>query len=319
MDALARTDEPRSSWRFAAIDIGSNAVRLLVSDVSEKGRRVFIRENTRVRVPLRLGQESFARGELSGAAIKELVKTLGAFVQLTQVMGVDSLMACATAALREASNRADILREVRSASGLDVQVITGPEEAEFIFSTYMNELPFRRGAFLFFDIGGGSTEIAFYQGGALQAAQSFSLGTVRMLSQGVPETLWAELRHWLKEQSGKSHAGKWMGVGSGGNVKELARLAAKKPVSLKRIEALRDQLGATPIEQRIDKFRLSQERAEVIVPAAQILAYIMSSAGVEKLHVPKIGLLEGIVSRLYWDQPARTAGTKRGHLEYRWN
>lgn len=318
MNIPDRRREPRVGWRFAAIDIGSNAVRLLISDVSEKGRRVFIRENTRVRVPLRLGRETFALGEVSGTAAKELVKTLSAFVQLTQVIRVDALLACATAALREASNRNAILQEVRSACGLAVRVISGPEEAEFIFSNYMNELPFRRGAFLFFDIGGGSTEIAFYQGGTLQAAQSFSLGTVRMLSQGVPETLWAELRHWLKEQSGRSHSGKWIGVGSGGNVKELARLAAKKPVSLKRIEALRDQLEATPIEQRPDKFGLSRERAEVIVPAAQILAYILSSSGVEKLHVPKIGLLEGIVSRLYWDKRAPGAGTKRGHLEYRW-
>jgi exopolyphosphatase/guanosine-5'-triphosphate,3'-diphosphate pyrophosphatase len=318
MDAQVRASESRGRWRFAAIDIGSNAVRLLVSDVTEKGRRVFIKENTRVRVPLRLGQEAFAQGELSGPSRKELVKTLSAFVQLTEVMGIDAVMACATAALREAGNREAILKEVRTASGLDIRVISGAEEAEFIFSTYMNELPFRRGAFLFFDIGGGSTEIAFYQGASLQAARSFPLGTVRMLAQGVPETIWAELRHWLKEQTGHSRSGKWMGVGSGGNVKELARLAAKKPVSLKRIEALRDQLEKTPIEERADKFGLSRERAEVILPAAQILAYILSIAGVDKLHVPKIGLLEGIISRLYSGQRTLSQASKRPHLEYRW-
>lgn len=312
----ARASESRDRWRFAAIDIGSNAVRLLISDVAEKGRRVVIKENTRVRVPLRLGQEAFARGELSASARKELVKTLGAFAQLIQVMSVDAVMACATAALREAGNRDAVLKDVRAVTGLDIRVISGAEEAEFIFSTYMNELPFRRGAFLFFDIGGGSTEIAFYQGASLQAARSFPLGTVRMLTQGVPETLWAELRYWLKEQTGRSRSGKWMGVGSGGNVKELARMAAKKPVSLKRIEALRNQLEATPSEERADKFGLSQERAEVILPAAQILAYILSIAGVEKLHVPKIGLLEGIISRLYGAQGS--AASKRPHLEYRW-
>lgn len=318
MDAPALHAEPRLGWRFAAIDIGSNAVRLLVSDVSEKGRRVFIKENTRVRVPLRLGQEAFSRGEISAPVLRELVKTLGAFIQLTEVMGVDAVLACATAALREATNRAAVLDKVRAACGLEIRVISGAEEAEFIFSTYLNELPFRRGAFLFFDIGGGSTEIAFYQGGSLQAAHSFPIGTVRMLTQGVPVSLWAELRFWLKEEAGRIRAGKWMGVGSGGNVKELARLAAKKPVSLKRIEALREQLEPASLEQRMVKYKLTGERAEVIVPAAQILAYILSSAGVEKLHVPKIGLLEGIVSRLYWDRKPR-AEAKGGAKEFRWN
>ncbi len=318
MDAPAQRAEPRLGWRFAAIDIGSNAVRLLVSDVSEKGRRVFIKENTRVRVPLRLGQEAFARGEISGVVLRELIKTLGAFVQLTELMGVDRVLACATAALREASNRAAILEQVRAACGLEIRVISGAEEAEFIFSTYLNELPFRRGAFLFFDIGGGSTEIAFYQGGALQAAHSFPLGTVRMLTQGVPGTLWAELRFWLKEEAGRIRAGKWMGVGSGGNVKELARLAAKKPVSLKRIEALREELEAASMEQRMGKFRLTAERAEVIVPAAQILAFVLGAAGVDKVHVPKIGLLEGIVSRLYGQRQGR-AEPKGKPQEYRWS
>jgi len=318
MDALAPRAEARNGWRFAAIDIGSNAVRLLVSDVSKKGRRVFIKENTRVRVALRLGQETFARGEISSSVLRELVKTLNAFVQLTQVMGVDAVLACGTAALREASNRVAVLDEVRAACGLEIRVISGAEEAEFIFSTYINELPFRRGAFLFFDIGGGSTEIAFYQGGTLQAMRSFPLGTVRMLAQGVPSTLWDELRFWLRAEAAKIRAGKWMGVGSGGNVKELARLAAKKPVSLKRLEALREQLEATSREQRIVKYGLTGERAEVIVPASQILAFILGAAGVEKLHVPKIGLLEGIVSRLYWDRRPRAEG-KGGALEFRWS
>jgi exopolyphosphatase / guanosine-5'-triphosphate,3'-diphosphate pyrophosphatase len=302
--------------RFAAIDIGSNAVRLLISDVTQSGRRVFIKENTRVRVPLRLGREAFGRGELGEKSRRELVKTLTAFVQLVDVMRVDGMMACATAALREAANREDVLRDVKSASGLDIRIISGTQEAEFIFSTYMNELPFRRGAFLFFDIGGGSTEVAFYQAGALQAAQSFPVGTVRLMARAVPEALWGELHEWLKEQAGRIRSGKWMGVGSGGNVKEIARLTHKKPVSLKRVEGLREQLELTPLEQRGEKFGLSHERAEVIVPAAQIMAFILSSAGVDKLHVPKIGLLEGIVSQLYWDHRGGT--NRRGHLEYRW-
>jgi exopolyphosphatase / guanosine-5'-triphosphate,3'-diphosphate pyrophosphatase len=314
---LRTPTEGRPALRLAAIDIGSNAVRLLISDVTEKGRRVFIKENTRVRVPLRLGKEAFAKGELSTATRKELVKTLGAFSQLVEVMNVDGAMACATAALREIGSRDEILREVKTSTGLDIRIITGTQEAEFIFSTYMNELPFRRGSFLFFDIGGGSTEVAFYQGGALQAAQSFPLGTVRILTQGVPEHLWGELRGWLKDQAGRIRSGKWMGVGSGGNVKEIARLTRKKPVSLKRVEGLREILEKSSLGERVDKFGMSRERAEVIVPAAQIMAFILSSAGVDKLHVPKIGLLEGIVSRQYWDR--RGGGpARRSHLEYRW-
>jgi exopolyphosphatase/guanosine-5'-triphosphate,3'-diphosphate pyrophosphatase len=317
LDASAPSAEAKAGLRLAAIDIGSNAVRLLVSDVTEKGKRVFLKENTRVRVPLRLGRETFARGELSAATQRELTKTLRAFAQLVDVLSVDGLMACGTAALREAGNREDVLRAVKAGSGVEVRVITGAQEAEFIFSTYMNELPFRRGSFLFFDIGGGSTEVAFYQGGSLQAARSFPLGTVRIMSQGVPDSLWGELRGWLREEAGRIRSGKWMGVGSGGNVKEIARLVHKKPVSLKRVEGLREGLEKTPLEARCDKFGLSRERAEVIVPAAQIMAFILSSAGVDKLHVPKIGLLEGIVSRLYWDR-RDLGGGRRGHLEYRW-
>ena len=318
MDVPASPGQPPHRWRFAAVDIGSNAVRLLVSDVLLKGKRVLIKENTRVRVPLRLGREAFETGELSAGSCRDLVKTLGAFATLTQLMGVDATLACATAALREAGNGSAIVKDIRAACGMDVRIISGTEEADFIFSTYMTELPFRRGAFLFFDIGGGSTEVAFYQGGSLQGAQSFPLGTVRMLSQGVPASLWAELRFWLQEQAGRIRSGKWIGVGSGGNVKELARLAAKKPVSLKRVESLREQLGGTPLEQRAEKFGLTRERAEVIVPAAEILAYILGCAGVDKLHVPNIGLLEGIVSRLFWERQRPEALKQRGHLEYRW-
>jgi exopolyphosphatase/guanosine-5'-triphosphate,3'-diphosphate pyrophosphatase len=317
VEAKALSAETRIGLRLAAIDIGSNAVRLLISDVTEKGRRVFLKENTRVRVPLRLGRETFAQGELSAATQRELTKTLRAFVQLVEVMNVDGIMACGTAALREAGNRSDVLRAVKAGSGLEVRIITGAQEAEFIFSTYMNELPFRRGSFLFFDIGGGSTEVAFYQGGALQAARSFPLGTVRISTQGAPERLWVELRAWLKEEAGRLRSGKWMGVGSGGNVKEIARLSHKKTVSLKRVEGLRDELAQASLEARCDKFGLSRERAEVIVPAARIMAFVLAAAGVDKLHVPKIGLLEGIVSRLYWDRKGQGGG-RRSHIEYRW-
>jgi exopolyphosphatase/guanosine-5'-triphosphate,3'-diphosphate pyrophosphatase len=315
---MSRSPAP-PQLRFSAIDIGSNAIRFLITDVFELGRRAFMKESTRVRVPLRLGGEAFTTGRFSRGTLEDLAATVAAFAQLNRVYGVANTMACATAAVRVASNGDDLVYRVAKASGVKIQVINGTQEADLVFSTYRLDPERRQGHVLFFDIGGGSTELAWYDHGHRRASESFPIGTVRLLERQVERHAWHALGDWLAEHGPPRRTPNVNGLGSGGNVKELFRLAGKKPgkpMSAKRVDTLRGQLAAFSLEERIQHWKMSRDRADVIVPALQIVRFILKSARVKKLYCPRIGLLEGMIHRLYRYHLDENGGSHPDHFTW---
>jgi exopolyphosphatase/guanosine-5'-triphosphate,3'-diphosphate pyrophosphatase len=305
--------------RFSAIDIGSNAIRFLITDVFETGTRAFMKETTRVRVPLRLGREAFTTGRFSKATLEDLAETITAFARLNKVYRVASSMACATAAVRVASNGDDLVYRVAKQSGVKIQVINGTQEADLVFSTYRLDPERRHGHVLFFDIGGGSTEVAWYDHGRRRASESFPIGTVRLVERLVERQDWEALGSWLAAYGPPKRTPNVNGLGSGGNVKELFRLAGKKPgksLSPKRVESMRAQLAAYSLEERIQHLKMSRDRADVILPAVQIIRFILRSARVKKLYCPRIGLLEGMIHRLYRYHLEENGGSHPQHFTW---
>jgi exopolyphosphatase/guanosine-5'-triphosphate,3'-diphosphate pyrophosphatase len=305
--------------RFSAIDIGSNAIRFLITDVFEIGARAFMKETTRVRVPLRLGREAFTTGRFSRATLDDLASTITAFSQLNKVYGVANSMACATSAVRTASNGDDLVYRIAKSSGVKIQVINGTQEADLVFSTYRMDPERRHGHVLFFDIGGGSTEVAWYDHGRRRVSESFNIGTVRLVERQVERHDWQALGDWLTQQGPPKRTPNMNGLGSGGNVKELFRIAHKKPgkaLSLKRVETLRNQLAGYSLEERIQHMKMSRDRADVILPALQIIRFIMRSGRIKKLYCPRIGLLEGMIHRLYRFHLEENGGTHPQHFTW---
>ncbi len=305
--------------RFSAIDIGSNAIRFLITDVFEIGQRAFMKESTRVRVPLRLGKEAFTAGKFSRTTLEDLAATIAAFSALNRVYRVANTMACATAAVRVASNGDDLVYQVARKSGVQIQVINGTQEADLVFSTYHMDPERRHGHVLFFDIGGGSTEVAWYDHGHRRASESFNIGTVRLLEHQIERHDWHALGEWLATHRPKRRTPNVNGLGSGGNVKELFRLAGKKPgksLSGKRVDTLRSHLASFSIEERIQHLKMSRDRADVIVPALEIIRFILKSAGIEKLYCPRIGLLEGMIHRLYRYHLEENGGSHPQHFTW---
>ncbi len=290
------------SARFAAVDIGSNAVRMLIADVIGRRGKLFFREQSRLRIPLRLGREVFQTGRLSRRTAHEVVRTLSAFKELQTVFDVDAAMGCATSAVREAANGSGVIRAIRAAAGLELHVISGTEEAELVFSSFVAQSADPDRPYMLFDLGGGSTEIAFFREGRAVAEQSFSVGAVRGLARRISAKEWKRMGRWVSRMAGMHSAASWQVIGSGGNVKDLFRLAGKKSdkaLSLKKLLSLRRTLRRLSMEQRIHDLKLGYDRADVIVPATDIIVYLLQSARATRLYGPRIGLLEGMISRLY--------------------
>lgn len=305
--------------RFSAIDIGSNAIRFLITDVFETGGRAFMKESARVRVPLRLGREAFTTGRFTRATQNELAATIAAFAQLNRAYRVAGTMACATAAVRMARNGDELVHRVAKASGIKIQVINGTQEADLVFSTHRLDPQRRHGHVLFFDIGGGSTEVAWYDQGHRRASESFAIGTVRLLERQVERQDWQALSDWLAASRPPKGAPNVNALGSGGNVKELFRLAGKKPgkpLSAKRVDTLRELLASYSLEERIQHLKMSPDRADVILPATEIMRFILRIARIKKLYCPRIGLLEGMIHRLYRHHLEANGGTHPQHFSW---
>ncbi len=285
--------------RYAAIDIGTNAVRLLIANVLENGNGLKVKKNTLVRVPLRLGEDVFDKGYISDKKIEKLIKTMKAFRLLMDVFEVEDYLAVATSAMREAKNGQEVIKRVKEEAGIEIEIIDGAREAEFIAQTDLGDLIDDRKNYLFVDVGGGSTEFTVIEKGKKSASRSFKLGTVRSLKDTIPEGEWERAEKWIKKHTG--HLDRVDLIGSGGNINKLFKMSGKAPgtpLSYVHLKALYKLLKSMNYKQRIKELGLNPDRADVIVPAAKIYTRAMKWSGGKKIYVPSIGLADGIVKYL---------------------
>ncbi|MDC1186451.1 ethanolamine ammonia-lyase reactivating factor EutA [Crocinitomicaceae bacterium] len=285
--------------RYGAIDIGTNAARLLVGEVVEEDGHSFIKKVSYTRIPLRLGEEVFSTGEISEKKKTEFVKTIQAFRLISEIFEVVELRACATSAMREATNGLLVRDLIEVETGVSIETISGDEEAELILGTFALfdldiEVPF-----VVIDVGGGSTEISIFENGERIASKSFEVGTLRIIKEKVNPNVWADMTEWLKTniELSKHH----IVYGTGGNINKAQKLVGTMqadPISLKKLEDLRDALEPLTIAQRVDRFQLKPDRADVLVPAMEIFSHIMRALKCRTILVPKIGLSDGIIYQL---------------------
>lgn len=288
--------------RYAAIDIGTNAVRLLIKSVSEENGNMRFQKELLVRVPLRLGFDVFVGGRISEAKAGRLKHLMKSFRQMMKVYAVDRYRACATSAMRDAVNGAEIIRMIRKKCGIDIDIIDGSEEARMVYDTHIEQFGSRRGSLLYVDVGGGSTEVNLLTDGELRFSQSFNIGTVRMLAGSVADGEWDSLRKTLAEQTAGLNGVDI--VGSGGNINKIYKLVSNKDKRYKRltvnaVRALHEKIAPMSMEERMAHFDLKPDRADVIVPAMDIFLTVAEVAAAEHIYVPQIGLSDGIIDGLY--------------------
>ena len=289
---------------YAAIDIGSNAVRLLIKK-EEENENLVSRRLSKVmmlRVPLRLGFDVFSLGELSDGKAVKLRRLMKAYRQLMKIYEVTDYRACATSAMRDARNGKAVIKKVLKDTGIRIEIIDGQEEARMIYNNHVECLEDRTGNYIYVDVGGGSTEINLLTNGVLVQSLSYNVGTVRMLSNAVREEVWEQMKDDLTRLTADFPDINI--IGSGGNINKLYRLADKKDKKLQRmpiasLQELYDQLSPLTPEQRMKEFSLKADRADVIVPAARIFLTIAETVKAQYVHVPVIGLADGIIDSLY--------------------
>ena len=288
---------------YAAIDIGSNAVRLLIKSIDREAvQEKKIKKVMMLRVPLRLGFDVFSIGELSEKKADKLRRLMKAFRQLMKIYDVDDYRACATSAMRDARNGRTIIRKIEKDTGIRIEIIDGQEEARMIYNNHIECMEDRLGNYMYVDVGGGSTEINLLTNGELVWSVSYNIGTVRMLSNAVKEGTWQQMEEELMKVTEGVAAINI--IGSGGNINKLFRLADKKDKKLQRLpvsslQTVYDVLKPLTPEERVEALSLKQDRADVIVPAAEIFLKIAEVVHAEYIYVPVIGLSDGIIDNLY--------------------
>lgn len=288
--------------RLAAIDIGSNAARLLISDVIQHDplRPQFQKINL-VRVPLRLGFDVFEERSISPEKEEMILNTLRAYKYLLDAYGVKYLKAAATSAMRDAENAQEIIDRVKQETGIEIEVISGDMEASLVYENHIAENLAHDHAYLYIDVGGGSTELTFFADGELVFKRSFNIGTIRLLKGQVNESTWDDMKDFLK-RSMRGHVNDIIGIGSGGNINKVFSISKRKEGKPLHIELLKDyhkEFSNFSVADRIRLYHLREDRADVIVPALQIYINIMRWANIEEIFVPKIGLADGLIQHLY--------------------
>lgn len=287
--------------KFASIDIGSNAVRLLISTITEpEDKPVTFKKTSLVRVPIRLGQDVFVEGAISDYNISRMKQTLKAFQLLMNCHKVEKYRACATSAMRDAKNSKSLVEDIKNETGITIEVIDGNDEAAIIAATDLHELIKTEQTYIYVDVGGGSTEITIYKDGNTVASKSFNLGTVRLLNNLVSEDDWEMFRKWIQDHT--KGMSKIEMIGSGGNINHIFKASAKKlgkPLSFFYLSSYYQLLQSLTYEERIAQLSMNEDRADVIIPATEIYLTAMKYSKSRTIHVPKIGLSDGIIKYLY--------------------
>jgi exopolyphosphatase/guanosine-5'-triphosphate,3'-diphosphate pyrophosphatase len=286
--------------KFAAIDIGSNAIRLLLCNVYDDGGDGIFKKADLVRVPLRLGEDAFLKKKISEKKIDKLITVMKSFKLLIDFYDIPGYKACATSALREAVNGAEIVERVRRESGIKVDIIDGKTEAEIVYSNHVAEKLDKASDYLYIDVGGGSTEITLFSKNKCITSRSFNIGTIRLLHQQVSKEQWKEFKDWVKASTEGFHP--LVAIGSGGNINKIFKMSRRKqnkPLNYDKLKEICEFVESYTLEDRIRILGLNADRADVIVPAAKIFMTIMKAAGIEKILVPQIGMADGIIHLLY--------------------
>lgn len=292
--------------KYAAVDIGSNAIRLLIATVIEKeGFPTQFKKTSLVRLPIRLGADVFLKGNISSGNYKRLLDAMQAYSLIIKTHNVVAFRACATSAMREAKNGKEIVSKLKAATGIDIQIIDGNDEAAIIASTDLKQLISDNKVFLYVDVGGGSTEFTVFANGKNIASHSFKLGTVRIINGMVEDTMWEQAQQWVTQHT-KAYS-KINVIGSGGNINSIYRFSEKKvgqPLSYLFMSNFYEKVKQYDYNQRVFELKMNPDRADVIIPATRIYLSAMKWAKAKNMYVPKIGLADGIVKQLYSERNA---------------
>lgn len=288
--------------KYAAIDIGSNAMRLLITNIVEQeGKETQFNKSALIRVPIRLGQDAFTVGEITSENVDRMVDAMTAFKLLMKVYKIEKYKACATSAMREAYNGKEVVEIIRQKAEIDIDIIDGKVEAAIIASSDLHSFLSTDKTYLYVDVGGGSTEFSLFSDGKMVTSKSFKNGTVRLLNNMVNDVVWQEIEKWIKTIC-EPYDNVTL-IGSGGNINKIHKLSEKqqdRPLSYVYLTAQYQYLNSLSYDQRIAELGLNTDRADVIIPATQIYLNAMKWSGARQIYVPKIGLSDGIVKAMYY-------------------
>lgn len=286
--------------KFGAIDIGTNAARLLIGEVMRTGDQSLVKKISYVRIPLRLGLDVFEDGIISPKRAKAFKKAVMAFKLIAEVFNVVELRACATSAMREAKNGLEIQQMILKETGVVIEIIDGDEEANVIFSSFLLFQFDLSNPFIVVDVGGGSTEISIFYKGEKAHSRSFQIGTIRMIKKKVDVDIWDTIRTWLDENIRENVH--YQLYGTGGNINNIHKLLGKRgnePINTQELKVLYADLKILTLSQRIAQYQLKPDRADVIVPASQIFLKIIKHLKSTELFVPKVGLSDGMIHEMH--------------------
>ena len=285
--------------RYAAIDIGSNAVRLLIADIIESNNSIYFKKNTLLRVPLRLGDDAFLDNYLSDKKINDLIKTMSAFRNIMDVYKVENYLAFATSAMREASNGNEIVKRILQEASINLEIISGQKEASIIYASHIEQMLDNEKNYLYIDVGGGSTELSLFSAGTLVASKSFNIGTIRILDNKDSDENWNAMKNFIRDNTRQFKT--ILGIGTGGNINKLYKIAEepnKAPLTFAKLKSIYYHLNSYSLRDRINILGLNQDRADVIIPACEIFLTIMRIANIKNLYVPTFGLVDGMIQSL---------------------
>jgi exopolyphosphatase/guanosine-5'-triphosphate,3'-diphosphate pyrophosphatase len=286
--------------RFAAVDIGSNAVRLLFCQVSSDRNGLVIKKISLVRLPIRLGEDVFVKGSISEVNISKLSKALQAFKLLSDVYDIVDYRVCATSAMREAENSIAVVERIKKETAVKIEVVKGEEEAQLIFDTNLTEKLDKNKTYMYIDVGGGSTEITIFSNQKKLASKSFKIGTIRLKNNVVSNTLWDNMTAWMKDSKEKFNPE--IAIGTGGNINtlyKLCRLDNNAILKYKQLKKISQTLKKYSIEERMERFELRPDRADVITHASNIYIEAMKTFEIKRMIVPKIGVADGVIYQLW--------------------
>ncbi|MBK8658691.1 MAG: exopolyphosphatase [Bacteroidetes bacterium] len=300
--------------RFAAIDIGSNSVRLLIENVLQSDEGPIFKKSALIRVPVRLGGNAFVQHNIPEITIRQLIDTMIGFKHLMRANDVLHYKGCATSAMREAKNGDQIIKRIKKETGIQIEIITGNTEAHIIFNSQRVVREKVGGNCVFVDVGGGSTEITVFKNGKVEAAKSFKIGTIRLLQNSVSLVEWKKMKQWLHDHTLRMRNVSL--VGSGGNINRISKLAQlkpDKPLPFNKLKDIVEEIKSYSYDDRMKKFDLNPDRADVIVPAGEIFVSVMQWMKADKIYIPKVGLGDGIVREVYKEY---LNGQKCAHIAY---
>lgn len=292
--------------KFAAIDIGSNALRLLFGNVYESPHGPIFKKADLVRIPLRLGEDAFLHKKISPEKADKLVLAMKAYRQLLDFYEITEYKACATAAMREASNGVEIVERIVNEAGIAIEIIDGKVEAQIIYSNHVAEHLASDSDYLYIDVGGGSTELTLFSKNHVVASRSFNIGTIRMLNNLVSKELWAEFKEWIRTETKDFHP--LTAIGSGGNINKIFKMSRKKqnrPLSYNKLKEMHEFITSFSLKERIEVLGLNPDRADVIEPAGKIFLTVMKAADIKDIYVPQIGMADGLIHLLYENHLAK--------------